>query len=156
MSPSTGCSPTSKNPPGTSTLPFFGSTARTVTSALSPSTMAAPTEGAELRYQDRLHSGHLTLPLGRGFPKGVSSAGQKRKGSVGEKGTSLWSSITGGLLRAFRRRRRADPRRGSPPPSPTARRRRSRASYAEPGVGFPSCPSHPSGEASPAPAFALQ
>src|SRR5918997_2196604 len=137
MSPSTGCSPTSKNPPGTSTLPFSGCTARTVTSALSPSTMAAPTEGAELRYHDRLHSEHLTPPLGRGSPKGVPSAGQKRKGSVGDKRTSFWSSITGGLLRAFRRRRRADPRCGSPPPSPPAWGGGGRASFAEPGGGFP-------------------
>src|SRR5829696_780675 len=58
--PLTGCSPTSTKPPGTSTLPFSGSPARTVTRALPSRTRATPTAGAELRYHDRPHSGHVT------------------------------------------------------------------------------------------------
>ena len=59
--------------------------------------LAAPTAGAGFRYQDRPQSGHVTPPLGRGSPSRVPSAGQKRKGSVGEKETSsVFSALTRG------------------------------------------------------------
>ncbi len=54
-----------------------------MTSALSPSSIAAPTAGAGFRYHDRPHAGQVTPPLGRGPSSFVPSAGQKRKGSVG-------------------------------------------------------------------------
>ena len=78
-------------------MPEYGSRARTVTSALSPLTIAAPTAGAGFRYHDLPHVGHVTPPLGRGSPSLVPSAGQKRKGSVGEKGMpAAFSALTRG------------------------------------------------------------